>query len=766
MPWINGKFIDAATDRKRSLHYYNHTRKKKSVGIADIEIGLLQNRKKVEYLCNLVEAEGKIPTQQILDRCFDLIPEPAKRKFFNRIMSLQKAKNLPLIISSKEIKSICLKEVYDRLFLNAKAGPTLFRHIHVELKAICKNQETPVIEDILQTRLDKICSLFDIDAPGREILLALYLYKTDSFVDSIFETVCGYLNVKTSTYPPPLVRPLCALTGLQKANVAGALATESPLVRSGLLDKDRDIAVELTCYLEGYGDSSLLARYFSEYTGDSIPIENHSMNKVHLHAITTLIANKPESRGINILLYGDPGTGKTEFCRSLGRHLGRSVYEINNIDDEEVKNNSRVVFRRRALLACERSTDPLKSFIVMDEADAMLNAADWNNQIVSSDAEKGQINKILDDSKAVIFWITNRFYDIDRSTKRRFDYSVRFESLNFIQRQWIWNSSMQKHCIAGLLTNEELEKFAWDYEISAGGIDVAVRNAAEMMKRDEKKETILIASRQILSAHRKIMEGGEERHDEQKMNAPAYSLDGLNINADMAETLLPIEKFNGHWKKNVEEMAIRNMNILLYGPSGSGKTEFARFVARHTKRRLIIKRASDILSQWLGETEKNIRNAFEEAEEKEAILFIDEADGLFMTRNNAVRTWEITHVNELLMNMESFTGMLICATNFKEVIDSAAIRRFAIKLEFDYLRPEGNITFYRRFLVPLVGTDLSESDSAEIGSISALTPGDFKTTYQKHAFFEKSEISHRRLIHSLRQEVLVKNEKSFRKMGF
>jgi hypothetical protein len=66
----------------------------------------------------------------------------------------------------------------------------------------------------------------------------------------------------------------------------------------------------------------------------------------------------------------------------------------------------------------------------------------------------------------------------------------------------------------------------------------------------------------------------------------------------------------------------------------------------------------------------------------------------------------------------------------------------------------------------LVGTDLSESDSAEIGSISALTPGDFKTTYQKHAFFEKSEISHRRLIHSLRQEVLVKNEKSFRKMGF
>ncbi len=765
MPWLNGKFIDAATNRKRSLRFYNHTREKKSVGIPDIEVGLLQNRKKLEYLCNMLEVEGKIPTQQILDRCFVLIPGPAKRKFFNRIVSLQKAKKIPSIVSTREIKSICPKEVYDRVFLTEKAGSTLLGHILTELNAIRRKQAAPVCDDVLETRLDKICTLFDIDASGREVLLFLYLYKTDAFVDAIFETICEYMNVKTLIYPTPLIRPICVFTGLPRFDIAEALGNSSPLVRSGLLDKDRDMAAELICYLEGYGHGSLLARYFTEYTGDSIPIENHSLDKSHLHAITTLIANKPESRGMNILLYGEPGTGKTEFCRSLGGYLGRSVYEINNIDEEETRPENRVPFRRRALLACERNVDPLKSIIVVDEADEMLNT-ETIFMLTSSEVDKGQINKLLDDSKALIFWITNGYQFIRESTMRRFDYSVLFEALDSTQRQRIWNSNLRKHGIAALFSDEELEKFASDYEISAGGIDIAVRNAAEMIKKGENKENVLSVSREILNAHRKILDYGEVRRDERKMNASAYTLDGLAIKTDIKETIVLVEKFNEYWKKNPDEMTIRNMNMLLYGPPGTGKTEFARFIARHTRRRLIIKRASDILSCYIGETEKNIKKIFSRAEKNKAILLIDEADGLFMKRDHANQSWQITQVNELLANMEEFKGMLICATNFKEFLDSAAIRRFNIKLEFVYLRPDGNMEFYRRYLAPLIEIELSDPEIMELRSISALTPGDFKIVYQQNAFFEKSELSHQRLILSLKQEALAKNEQSIKKMGF
>lgn len=765
MPWINGKFIDAVTNRKRTLRYYNHVRRRKSVGILDINVGLLQNRKKVEYLCNVIEAEGKIPTQQILDRCFVIIPGPAKKKFINRIIALQKTKKIPTIVSPEEIKIIGQKDAYDRLFLSEKAGSMLFSHILTELNAIRREQADPVKDDVLETRLDKICKFFDIDAVGREVLLFLYLYKTDAFVDAMFETICEYMNVKTLTYPTPLIRPLCAFTGLPRFKIAEALGNASPIVRSGLLNQDRDLATELVCYLEGYGDSSLLGRYFSEYKGDSIPIENHSIDKSHLQAITTLIANKPESRGINILLYGEPGTGKTEFCRSLGRHLGRSVYEINNIDEEETRTENSVPFRRRALLACEKNSDPLKSIIVVDEADAMLNTESFFMS-ASPESDKGQINKLLDDSKGIILWVTNSYHFIRESTMRRFDYSVLFEALDPDQRQSIWNSSLQKNGIPGFLTDKEQEKFAFDYEISAGGVDIAVRNAAEMMKSGANREDVLAVSHVILKAHVKSLDYGRERPDERKMNAQGYTLDGLAIKADMKETITLVEKFDEYWKKNAGGMTIKNMNMLLYGPPGTGKTEFARFVARHTKRRLIIKRASDILNCYIGETEKNIKKIFAQAEKNKAILLIDEADGLFRKRDNANQSWEITQVNEMLSNMEEFKGMLICATNFKEAFDSAAIRRFNIKLEFDYLGPEGNMEFYRRYLAPLIADNPDDQDIMEIQSISALTPGDFKIVFQQNAFFEKSELSHQRLIQALKREVLEKNEKSSRRMGF
>ncbi len=769
MPWDDGIYLDAATVGKHKAHYKRYRKTESFLGIPVSESGLLKNRKKLEYVVNLLEVKCNISTQQILDRCIELIPNRAKRAFFNRILLLQKAKNLPRIISSREIKSLSPKEMYYQLFENGeaggKAGPVLFHHIISELKALRKKKAIPVPEDILETRLEKICSLFDIDASGKEILLLLYLQKIDSFFDSLFNSVCEILNAISAIYPTPLIQPVSMLTGLQMSDIARNLANSSPLLRSGLLDKDRAIATELFGYLEGYGDSSLLGRYFSEYKGDSIPLENHSIDKAYLHAITTLIANKPESRGINILLYGEPGTGKTEFCRSLGRHLGRSVYEINNIDEEETPPENRVPFRRRALLACERNVDPLRSIIVVDEADEMLNT-ETMFMLTSSDVDKGQINKLLDDSKTLIFWITNGYRFIRESTMRRFDYSVFFEAFDSAQRQRIWNSNLQKHGICNLFTDEEQVELASEYEISAGGVDIAVRNAAEMIKKGENKENVLSVSREILNAHRKLLDYGKVRTDERKMNSPIYTLDGLAIKADLKETIVLVEKFNEYWKNNANAMTIKNMNMLLYGPPGTGKTEFARFIARHTNRRLIVKRASDFLSMWVGESEKNIRKIFSQAEKNKAILLIDEADGLFMMRDNAEQSWQITQVNELLTNMEEFKGILICATNFKEFLDSAAIRRFNIKLEFDYLGPDGNMEFYRRYLAPLIAGSPADSEIRAIRSISALTPGDFKIVYQQNAFFERSELSHQRFIQALKREVLEKNEKSSRRLGF
>ena len=82
------------------------------------------------------------------------------------------------------------------------------------------------------------------------------------------------------------------------------------------------------------------------------------------------------------------------------------------------------------------------------------------------------------------------------------------------------------------------------------------------------------------------------------------------------------------------------------------------------------------------ENDARVQYAFAEAEAEKAILFLDEIDGLVQSRSKADHSWEVTQVNELLQQMENFSGVMIGATNFFENLDPAVLRRFTFKLEF------------------------------------------------------------------------------------
>ena len=726
-------------------------------------------RKKLQYLCNVFSYVGNNHSHEnFIEMSFNYLTRNQlqvikKESLIYLEKVLKDKKNLESI--KNDCKNESVEDAIKTLFREDRMKKRISRVILLLLNEECFKNSEGVI-DCAEKKLEEIQSIFNLNNVERELLLLFHLVNSDCMVDRLRDSLSELMQVRTyKSLSTQNKWPFAILTGCKKPDIDKALSISSTLLRSCLLDDDLNIPSEISGFIEGSTTNPISNKYFSDFSGEAVPIDYHTVETKHISMIKTLYENKPHNSGVNILLYGEPGTGKTEFARSLGKSFGLSIYEIHNIDAESENERGINLFRYRALVACQRMIDINKSLIIVDESDTLLNSVSPFFSFTPI-AEKGQINKVLDDSKALIIWITNRYDGIDESTKRRFDYSVGFEKLTFGQRKTIWRHSLKKHKLSKCISEKEIESLAADYEISAGGIDVALRNAARIHARSKSAEGILNVIKGIMKAHLTILDTGNALSEVKKANAPDYSVDGLNIKGDVQGTISIIKKFSDYWTIAGENAEIRNMNILLYGLPGTGKTEFAKYIARFLKRRLIVKRASDILSMWVGQSEKIIRQAFCEAEKDKAILFIDEADSLLGTREGAAHSWEITQVNEMLTNMESFRGMLICATNFKRVVDSAAIRRFNIKLEFDYLKPEGSLAFYKLFMKTLVNEALTDKELAEIASVPLLTPGDFKVVYQKYSFFDKKDLSHELLIKSLQEEIRSKSANAGKVMGF
>jgi hypothetical protein len=342
---------------------------------------------------------------------------------------------------------------------------------------------------------------------------------------------------------------------------------------------------------------------------------------------------------------------------------------------------------------------------------------------------KGEINTILDTVRTPCIWITNTSHDeLDISNRRRFDYSIRFDKLNRAQRKTIWQNAAQKYAVANSLPDTLTDRLAELYEVSAGGINLAVKNLVGLMQDGPTStEAVQQSISCILDPHCELME--IKRGSVNLQACQDYSLEGLRL-----KTPIPLERIEKAMRcflkeqKEVTSAGIDRprMNLLLSGPPGTGKTEFVKHLGHTLDHRVVVKMGSDLISMWVGGTEKNIRTAFREASSQRAVLFMDEFDGLMQSRGHAQHSWEITQVNELLQQMENFDGIFIAATNFCENLDAAAIRRFTFKVDFDYLDASGKLLFFERFF----NRALDDGQRTCLGAINNLTPGDFRTVRQ------------------------------------
>jgi hypothetical protein len=149
-----------------------------------------------------------------------------------------------------------------------------------------------------------------------------------------------------------------------------------------------------------------------------------------------------------------------------------------------------------------------------------------------------------------------------------------------------------------------------------------------------------------------------------------------------------------HWRRVFEDWGFnrkmslgKGLNILFSGPPGTGKTMAAEVIASELKLDLYKIDLSQVVSKYIGETEKNLDRIFSAAENSNAILFFDEADALFGKRSEVKDShdrYANIEIGYLLQKMEEYEGIAILATNVKHHIDEAFVRRMQAVIEFPF----------------------------------------------------------------------------------
>lgn len=207
--------------------------------------------------------------------------------------------------------------------------------------------------------------------------------------------------------------------------------------------------------------------------------------------------------------------------------------------------------------------------------------------------------------------------------------------------------------------------------------------------------------------------------------------------------------------------------VLFYGDPGTGKTLAASLLGKYTKRPVFRVDVSMLVSKYIGETEKQLAKLFDKAENKNWILFFDEADAIFGKRTN-VRDAHDKYANQevsyLLQRIETFSGLIILASNFKNNMDKAFTRRFHSCIKFNNPKQEERLRIWQHNLPEQL--QLEDIDLEEIARRYELTGSNIMNVIQDvslKAIASKApdyRVSLEMLLESIKKEY-VKEDKIF-----
>lgn len=526
-------------------------------------------------------------------------------------------------------------------------------------KRLESRRSRPSISTTFYANLGRLAALLDLsDVDKRVLEFAVALDAVPALSHAT-----GYLGATSFV---EMIRCLEVILKIDQAALKQSLHPSSILAKSGLVTCDRsgipmEHAIDLLS--EGFAERmmmeelepiELIRDVVYRTSSPSLTLSDYAHIHDTLDILCPYLRNAVKNRrvGVNVYLYGPPGTGKTELAKVLAREVACELYEVTcEDDDSDVASSAE---RMKAFSAAQNFFARRQAMILFDEVESVFGRDHYPGQGAALE-RKAWINRILETNPVPAIWISNSV-DIDGAFLRRFDAVFEIPVPPKARRREI----IRKTC-DGLLAEDAVRRIA-EPELLAPALiarsSAVVRAISDEIGPDRVSGAIetLINSRLRARGDRPLIKQDANATGEYEPNF---------VNADLDPEALA-----------ASVRVAKEGRLCFHGSSGTGKTAFARWLVSQCELPLIVKRGSDLVSPYVGQTERNIAHAFGEASETNSALLIDEFDCFLQDRRHAWRNWEIAQVNEMLVQVDEYRGVFIATTNRLDAMDPCDLAPF------------------------------------------------------------------------------------------